>query len=241
MENKLKVYDEKKNIKFLHIGKTGGSFIKYALNLFDVKNKVTKCNHLNSIIEDDFDGYYIFFVRDPVGRFVSGFISRLRMGKPKNCSKWNKDESIAFNNFKTPNELAEALSSSDENIRNKAEHAMNSITHLKMDLSFYLKSKTTLNKNISKILYIGKLETINQCVKNIIELLGYKYSKTKLDFSDEIKTHKTPDKYKQIYYLSELGRKNIVNYYKKDYDIIDFLISKKMINEDYEKYLSNRS
>ena len=55
----------------------------------------------------------MFFVRDPISRFVSGFNSRLRKGLPKMYFPWAPGEKLAFSRFATPNQLALALSSSD--------------------------------------------------------------------------------------------------------------------------------
>jgi len=100
---------------FLHIGKTGGNFFRNIVRKIDKKDKkIIIRGHNNSILNDEIKNRVIFFVRNPTTRFISGFISRLRKGRPVNNSKWSKNEEIAFNNFKTPNELAEALSSSDK-------------------------------------------------------------------------------------------------------------------------------
>ena len=49
----------------------------------------------------------VFFVRDPVSRFVSGFYSRQRQGLPAHNSPWNVGEKVAFDKFATANDLAE--------------------------------------------------------------------------------------------------------------------------------------
>lgn len=224
------------NIKFLHIGKTGGSFIKYIINKVDTNGKLELRYHHNSILDGN-TGPCIFFVRDPVKRFISGFISRLRKGQPRIYSEWSRDEQIAFTNFKTPDELATSLSSSDKYIYNKAIHAMNSISHVKMGLSHYLIDIDNIKKHKDKIIYVGKTETMNNDLENVIKMLGYNYIISNDDM-DNINTHKTPANYEHMKCLSDLGKQNIIKYFSKDYEIIKYLISEKMIDCSYINYLS---
>ena len=68
-----------------------------------------------------------FFLRDPIARFVSAFNSRLREGRPRYHYPWRDEEKVAFSIFKTPNELATALSAADSFLRKQAEAAMHGI------------------------------------------------------------------------------------------------------------------
>lgn len=66
------------DIKILHIGKTGGSSLKQSFKYNKShKYNLSLCTH-SARLNENFDGKYVFFVRDPVNRFISGFISRLR-------------------------------------------------------------------------------------------------------------------------------------------------------------------
>jgi len=95
-------------IHFLHIGKTGGSAIRSAIQrksflsgdmLFSSSAMVLTHGH-NFRLKDVPKGEYAFFVvREPISRFVSGFYSRLRKGYPKNNNPWSKEEEWAFTLF----------------------------------------------------------------------------------------------------------------------------------------------
>ena len=61
---------------------------------------------------------FFFFVRDPVGRFVSGFYSRQRKGRPRYSGQWSEREREAYRRFGTPDQLASALSSVNDEERN---------------------------------------------------------------------------------------------------------------------------
>ena len=56
--------------------------------------------------------------------------------------------------------------------------------------------------------------------------------------NDEKSTHKTPKKYKDMKKLSPLAVKNLLQWYKSDYEIIDILIEKKLLPEEYKKMLT---
>ena len=222
IEQKIKEYRKEKmrlkekKIRFIHIGKTGGSFAWFILNKIDTENKLILNGHANTLNNENYK--YIFFIRDPVTRYISSFISRLRKGKPLYNVEWTHEEKIAYTNFKTPNELAESLSPTNSHYK-EALHAMHSVFHLKHDISYYLKDVETIKKYKDKIIYIGKQETINEDINSIVKLLGYDYTITDEDMTTKF-IHKTPDNYKDITWLSELGRQNVINYYKKDYEII---------------------
>jgi len=57
----------------------------------------------------DGQNYFIFFVRSPVTRFVSAFISRLRRGRPMNNCEHTPAETDAYRNFPAPEHMAAQL------------------------------------------------------------------------------------------------------------------------------------
>jgi hypothetical protein len=128
----------------LHIGKTGGSSIKYALrqsaekhplsapNILAVSRQFTVVLHPHRISFSDIPRGepVVFVLRDSVSRFVSGFYSRLREAKPRKFVPWSEDERVAFEYFKTPNDLAVGLSADDNAERSRAESAMLAIGHV---------------------------------------------------------------------------------------------------------------
>src|SRR6056297_1213665 len=98
----------KKPVHFLHIRKAGGTAIKEALKDIAVKQNVILHPHKTRLKDIPEGEKVFFFLRNPVSRFVSGFNSRLREGKPRYNSPWNEGEKVAFSRFPTANDLAEA-------------------------------------------------------------------------------------------------------------------------------------
>lgn len=87
--------------------------------------------HLVRLRELPPDDDYIFSVRDPIERFYSGFYSRKRKGQPSLFAEWTPEEEWAFAKFSEANDLAEALSAEDEEIRCAALSAMKAIGHVR--------------------------------------------------------------------------------------------------------------
>ena len=219
-----------KKIKFLHIGKTGGTFIKDNLKFIDKKHQIRILPHSESILKND-KYQYIFFVRNPTDRFISAFWSRYRKGKPRYYSEWNKKEKEVFEFFKTPNDLAEAIYSSENIKKEKAKIALENISHLNMDLAFYLKDIKNIESCLNNIYYVGRQETINDDLNKIIDKLGYDIEVRKKIKYDEITKHKTSEQFKNLSKISNKGIVNIKKYYSKDFEIIEFLEKMQLIKK----------
>lgn len=150
-------------IGFLHVGKTGGTSIKDVLK-DQVGDGFYYHGHggkLSRIWKNHPQRRMVFGYREPVSRFISGFNSRMRKGRPRYNVEWSKLERIAFENFKQPVELAEALGSNDKKVRSLAEMCMCSIQHVNKSLYEYLGSEDFLLKNSDNILYPYNVDTLH--------------------------------------------------------------------------------
>ena len=99
-------------VHFLHIGKNAGSQVAaIARQINGQDNDVTIIKHGHNVFLRDIPkgDEYFFSIRNPVSRFVSGFYSRKRKGRPKFNSEWSPYEAKAFADFDHANDLAEAL------------------------------------------------------------------------------------------------------------------------------------
>src|SRR5262245_41319225 len=120
-------------VHFLHVGKTGGTALKHALALTAV-SRVVLHDHTTTLAAIPPGQFVIFFLQEPLSRFVSGFYSRQRQGQPRYFSPWSEDEARAFGRFGTPSDLAAALSSASDEERAAAAAAMTSIQHVRDSL-----------------------------------------------------------------------------------------------------------
>ena len=99
-------------------------------------------------------------MRNPILRFISCFYGRQRQDPPRHNAPWTPAEEIAFCRFNTPNELALALSSDDQERRDTAVQAIRNIDHLKAPhWSWFTNERYFLSRS-SDILLIGFQETL---------------------------------------------------------------------------------
>jgi len=175
-------------VRFVHIGKTGGSSIRAALKKNGLaarsEEKIQHVPHTpfgpirlpkahGFRVPDIPAGDHTFFcVRDPLARFVSGFYSRLRKGQPRYYREWRPVERETFEAFPTPNRLAAALVSDDEEERGRGHKAMSTIFHLR-PMEHWTGTPEELGERADQILYIGRQETLSadwEQLKAILEL-----------------------------------------------------------------------
>lgn len=172
----LKLYrlQGKRVIHVLHIGKTGGNVIKEALqgNRNCGRWRIELHGH-NFKLQDVPDGdAVVIALRDPISRFISGFYHRQKEGRPKYYFPWTDEERKAFSVFSSPNELALALSSEDQERRREAIHGMESIEHVRTSFWDWLHSEEYFNSRIHNILLIGFQESLDEDFEKLKALIG---------------------------------------------------------------------
>src|ERR671934_1090304 len=131
--------DPRPPLNVLHIGKTGGTALKHALaeNEAASQYQLLFRGHDVTLPNVPEGEPYMFLIRDPLTRFVSAFNGRLREDRPRYHYPWRDEERVAFAIFKTPEELATALSSDDPVRRSQAEDAMRGIGHVNTPYSYW--------------------------------------------------------------------------------------------------------
>ena len=174
----------------MHIGKTGGTAIKRTLHGARLAHRreggerlITPTKKYGFIklqphaftMADLPDGEHVFFsVRDPIGRFLSGFSTRIAKGGTTYGSRfaWTPEEEIAFSRFHTPEQLGLALGSDDEDEREAAGFAMRNIIHLGYQRR-YTGTIGELRDRLDQVVYIAKQETLDddwKCLKRLLQL-----------------------------------------------------------------------
>ncbi len=159
---------------FLHIPKTGGSGIDDMMTKIAARGLAcpVKFDHawrMQDVLRLYPDISLSFVLRDPIERMASGFVSRLRMGRPRNNKMWSADEAIAFGYFKTPVELFEALTGDDERLRSAAKFACHGIQHLRFNYRYYFESTKWINKHRRNIGVVGRLEAMDDFLVRFAE------------------------------------------------------------------------
>jgi hypothetical protein len=154
-------------VHFLHIGKTGGTALKHAIHqsgdpMTTVYGRLVLHRHPYFLTDVPWDDFVFFCIRDPIGRFLSGFYSRQRQGQPRRYSKWTPAEEVAFTRFRTPQALAGALADEHHPHHPEAVHAMTGVQHIKDRLARWLISPRFLTKRRSQVVFIARQETLNE-------------------------------------------------------------------------------
>lgn len=206
----------------LHIGKTGGTSIGRFLRKFRKDGqdiKIKKVGHritLQRVLEESPSCKVGFVIREPSSRFVSGFNSRLRSGRPAHHHTWSTDEAVAFSYFPTANDLAEALVTDDERMRSAAEFAMQAIGHLRRGYAFHLGGVAPLKEAADRIYCVAELEHLNDDVFRLLEPAGLSREQIAETFQTE---HQAPSKGPA---LSEKAIDNLKTFWRQEYRIYDY-------------------
>ena len=159
-----------------------------------------------------------FFLRDPVARFESGFYSRKTKGRPRYDEPWGPFEYRAFSRFESANDLAEALSDSDDATRHRAKNAMQSIRHVNSSFWDWFGDRELLESRQDAVIFYGFQESLNEDFERLKGVLGLPPDLSLPQKDDAAsysadKTGRTP--------LSEKAIENIKNWYQADYEFID--------------------
>jgi hypothetical protein len=222
------------NLHFIHIGKTGGTALKRALLDAGLACRaewddeavakvpatpfgriVVHRQHAFRLRDLPPEDYAFFSLRDPISRFASAFLSRLRKGLPRYYVEWTDQERAAFEAFPTPERLAHALASDDGEERRLAEWAMRNVKHMR-PLKTYLGSRSDLRQNMARIVYIARQETLDtdwQQLKALLELP----SEVELP-SDPLVAHRRDST--QDAPLDERAVEILRDWYKQDYRLL---------------------
>lgn len=172
-------------ILFLAIGKTGSNSVGELLARLDpatadrlgVRRAPLKLHHIESRVPDLgtwLRGAELTFVfRDPALRYASGFRSRLRQGLSPGRARlhrWSAEEAAAFHWFVTPNDLFEALGSTDERLRSAADFTMHSIGHLRQDHAWYLGDVERFRRDRARYRFFCPIDELGTHIDRFFDL-----------------------------------------------------------------------
>lgn len=210
----------KPRMHFLHLGKTGGSAVKYAIE--NSRNPHTRYvvylhPHATTLRDVPPQESFFFFLRDPISRFVSGFYSRQRQGRPRYFLPWTPDEKTAFEHFGSPNELAGALSSGDPQEKANARAAMNGILHVKDSYWNWFESTDYFSSRLPDLFFIGFQERLSDDFEVVKAKLGLPEISLP---QDEVHAHRNPANLDRS--LEPQSVANLKHWYAADYELVDF-------------------
>ncbi len=207
-------HDARPPLNVLHIGKTGGTALKHVLaeNAEGSSYQLLFRGHDVTLADVPEGERFMFLIRDPLTRFVSAFNGRLREDRPRYHYPWRDEERVAFAIFKTPDQLAVALSSEDDELRAQAEAAMHGIGHVNTPYTFWFPSEAAFRARLDDVFFIGLQDRLDDDFESLKRKLGLS-GDVRLP-RDETVAHKTPTGFESQ--LSETGRTNLVRWYAFD-------------------------
>jgi hypothetical protein len=150
----------RRNVHFLHIGKTGGTALRTTLQHHGWGRYNLVFHPHRSLLTDIPRGeLVVFFLRDPVTRFVSGFDNQRRHAAPYYNVEWSDGERVAFERFGNAEALALALGSGDAGSRAAAETAMEEIHHLRQPFWDWFGDEAYFRSRLEDVFFVGFQET----------------------------------------------------------------------------------
>ncbi|GHD98839.1 hypothetical protein U879_18600 [Defluviimonas sp. 20V17] len=178
---------------FLHIGKTGGTALRAMLRAHFARTGQRPFVILpHSVTLDQAAARYPraeigFFIRDPLDRLVSGFLSRQRRGWPRHDIPWTEDEARAFADFDSPDALGRALAADDP----RAHAALQAIQHTREGLAHFLGSPETLDHLAPRIGFIGQTERFAADIARLKARFGLAHDLAPPE--DAVGAHRNPE------------------------------------------------
>ena len=208
----------KRFLHFLHIGKTGGTAVKYALTQHPIDSRYAIYLHRHEFrLKDVPIGEQVFFfVRDPISRFVSSFYSRQRQGQPRYFSAWKENERSSFEEFTTPNQLALALSSNDAEKKSRARSAMKTIRHVRDSYWKWFDCEEYFRSRLSDVFFVGRQEGLAEDFEILKARLGLP-EHLKLP-GDDVNAHRTDKQVDKS--LDEEAVANLRDWYEDDFRFV---------------------
>ncbi len=202
----------------LHIGKTGGTAIGWAIKHYGASSAQPVVLHPHSVrlVDIPCGEPVIFFLREPISRFVSGFYSRQRRGQPRYLSPWSPEEEVAFATFSTPNQLALALSSPILKERAAAQQAMRHIEHVKSYYWDWFLDREYFSSRLADIAFIGFQKRLAADFEVLKGKLGLPDHAT-LPSSD-VQAHRNPICLDRR--LDDRAIANLTQWYRRDFEFV---------------------
>jgi hypothetical protein len=203
----------------LHIGKTAGTAIKHALEPVAKQARYDLKFHGHRVTLADIPQHdrVFFVVRDPIDRYVSGFYSRQRQGRPRYEYPWSPEEEVAFTAFATADELGMALSAADLERRHAAEAAMNSIQHVRDSYWKWFCDPKYFDSRADDVLAVMWMPTVGESFPHLCERLGVS-GDVSLP-TDDASAHRNP--YAVDKRLSDTARDHLKRWYADDYAFVE--------------------
>lgn len=211
--------DTRKPLHVLHVGKTGGTSLNHVLvaHANEARLRPVFGGHQLRVADIPAGESFMFVLRDPLSRFVSSFNSRLREGRPRYHYPWREEERVAFNEFKTPDELATALSSWNPWKRSRGQRAMKAIGHVNTHYAYWFGTEAAFRARLDDVFFIAFQEQLDDDFELLRGKLGLPES-ARLP-QDATVAHRAPPGFATE--LGTVARRNLARWYAEDLAFVE--------------------
>jgi hypothetical protein len=206
-------------IHVLHVGKTGGTALRSMLQPFADQGMFVLHDHHVRLSDCPATALTFVVIRHPVARFISGFNSRLRQGRPRYERPWSLQERLAFRLFSTPDQLAQGLGSGFPTTKCAAVLAMHGIRHVNRRLSYWLDDPQRLRDG-NRVM-IGRTNRLDHDVGRLFERAGI--DQVPVLPTGPIVAHVTPARFSTQ--ISDRGRANLTKWFGEDIALYEHCLS----------------
>lgn len=164
-------------LAYLHVPKTAGS------GLQDLLPKMRRAGiRPPTYLSHDFDletfaelmpaSRLVVVLRDPLERMASGFMSRLRQGRPRNDRLWTPAEAVAFQAYRRPEEMFRACLSGDDYDISMSSFALDAIPHVRRGYAHYFGSAGGVRAAAGRFALVGEIGDMGGFIGRLADLLG---------------------------------------------------------------------
>lgn len=159
---------------FLHIPKTGGTSVMTFLE--QVSSSVSRLpvplfhTWTLSLIAEYFPEMQLSFaIRDPLERLISGYHSRLRMGRPEYEVPWAPREAAAFSLYPSIDTFLNGLLDDSEYHQSATSFVMNSLSTLHWNYQYYFGSVDQIRRMNNMFFAVADVSNIKQLVQTWLD------------------------------------------------------------------------
>jgi hypothetical protein len=201
-------------VHFLHVGKCAGTALKEALKSDPPPPPIRVRMHSHGVrmMDVPHSDAFFFIVRDPVDRFVSGFMARRNRDTGRYREPWSPAETRAFERFPSPNAVGVALSAGGAR-RDEAVEALRSIAHVRTSYWDWFGNERAVRRRASKILWIGFQEGLEDDIPLLASRLGLTEIRLPADPTRANRSEATVE-------VSTEARNALAAWYRRDYDFV---------------------
>lgn len=216
--------DSRPSLHYVRVSKTASTSLIAALESVrnDLTFQIIVHEHEVSVRDIPSKDFFFTSVRDPIARFVSGFLSRQRCGRPRYNSPWTPSEAAAFAAFDHPWKLGAALSDMDPDRAASAHEAMRSIRHVRTHLSDWFIDDETVRDVAPRCVALIRQENWEQDVEKLALFLGVSQLVAP---RDDVGTHRNPPLPAIDGSIELQARENLRKWFAPDYQMLDVITS----------------